>query len=251
MAHTFRALALAGGLIATTLMSVPVRAAAPAPAPGPLPSAFAASHLAPLDQGYHCRGRCGWRDDRRWRRDRVDAGDVLLGAVIIGGLAAIISSENRRKRERDVVVVERDPYIRDARRDRRAPGLEHAANMCADRVEREQPVEAIENVSRTASGWQVSGRTEGGAPFACRIGNDGAIESVDFADGQWSDEAYGAARAGVGLTVPVARSSAVIPPPGPGPRTGLAARALAPAARMPAYPGGPVPGETIPDEPPQ
>jgi hypothetical protein len=249
MAHTFRALALAGGLIATTLMSVPVKA--DAPVPGPLPSAFAASHLAPLAQDYHCRGRCGWRDDRRWRRDRVDAGDVLLGAVIIGGLAAIISSENRRKRERDVVVVERDPYIRDARRDRRASGLESAANMCADRIEREQPVETIENVSRTASGWQVSGRTEGGAPFACRIGNDGAIESVDFADGQWSDEAYGAARAGVGQTVPIARGSAVIPPPGPGPRAGLPALAPAPAARMPAYPGGPIPGETIPDEPPQ
>lgn len=237
MAHTFRALVAAGALATNTLIPVPALAAAPAPAP--IPSAFASSSVQPLGSGYDCWGRCGWGNDRRWRRDRVDTGDVLIGAAIIGGLAAIISSENRRKREREAE--ERNAYVPEPREQPRstpASGLESAANMCTDRIEQERRVEAIENVARTAAGWQVTGLTTDGASFVCRIGNGGGIESVEYgADGQWSDSAYAAARASVGGTVPIAQGNAFVPPPQGD-------------ARMPAYPGGPIPGEEIPEDAP-
>ena len=266
MAQTIRALAMAGAL-AGTVISTPAMAA-PMAAPS-IPSAFATSRFEPLyaATGYHCRGRCGWRDDRRWRRDRVDAGDVVLGAVLIGGIAALISSENRRQRERerDVVVVERDPYIRDRdyRDDRRAPprssgtsGLDNAANMCVDRIEREQRVDTVDNVARTAAGWQVTGALASGGAFECRIGNDGQIETIDYgagasasaSDGQWGDETYAAARTALGGTV---RPDMAVQET----TVRVAGGSAAPAARsvsdrMPAYPGGPIPGEEIPENAP-
>ncbi len=267
MAQTIRALALAGAL-AGTMMSTPGIAAVSV-APPTMPSAFATSQFEPLSvtSGYDCWRGCGWGHDRRWQRDRVDAGDVILGAVLIGGIAAIISSENRRQRDRDVVVVERDPYIRDRdyRDDRRAPprgasatGLDNAANMCVDRIEREQRVDTVDNVSRTASGWQVTGALASGGSFDCRIGNDGRIETVDYGEGyatsssasdsQWSDDSYAAARASVGGTVrpDMAVQETTV-------RVAQGSASSAPRAasdRMPAYPGGPVPGEDIPENAP-
>lgn len=266
MAQMIRALALAGAL-AGTVISAPAMAA-PVAAPT-IPSVFATSRFEPLaaTAGYDCWGRCGWRDDRRWRRNRVDAGDVVLGAVLIGGIAALISSENRRQRERerDVVVVERDPYIRDRdyRDDRRAPprssgasGLDNAANMCVDRIERERRVETVDNVARNAAGWQVTGALAGGGSFDCRIGNDGQIEAVDYgagaaasaSDGQWSDDTYAAARTALGGTVRpdmAVQETTVRVAGGP---AAPASRSV--SDRMPAYPGGPIPGEEIPENAP-
>lgn len=269
MAQTLRALAITGAL-AGTLMAAPAMAAAGA-APPTFPAAFAASQFDPISAAasYDCWRRCGWGHDRRWRRDRVDAGDVILGAVLIGGIAALVSSENRRERERerDVVVVERDPYLRDRdyRDDRRAPprrsgatGLDNAANMCLDRVEHDQRVDTVENVARTASGWQVTGALANGGSFDCRIGNDGRVEAVDYgggfaasatsADDQWSDETYAAARTALGGTVrPDMAVQDTTVRAGQGPATGVPRPV---SDRMPAYPGGPIPGEEIPDNAP-
>jgi len=267
MAQTFRALALAGAL-ASTITSAPAMAVTPV-APPAVFSAFTASQFEPLSvtSSYDCWRGCGWGHDRRWRRDRVDAGDVILGAVLIGGIAAIISSENRRQRDRDVVVVDRDPYnrdrdYRDYRGDRRAPpreasasGLDNAANMCVDRIEREQRVGTVDNVARTSSGWQVTGALANGETFDCRIGNDGRIETVGYGEGyatsgsagdsQWNDDSYAAARASVGGTVRpdmAVQETTVRVAQGP-----AAAGARPSSDRMPAYPGGPVPGEDIPE----
>ncbi len=267
MAQTIRALALAGAL-AGTLTSAPAMAAASA-APAAIPSAFATSQFVPLSvtSGYDCWRRCGWGHDRRWRRDRVDAGDVILGAVLIGGIAAIINSESRRDRDRDVVVVERDPYIRDRdyRDDHRAPprassasGLDNAANMCVDRIERDQRVDTVDNVARTASGWQVTGVLASGGSFDCRIGNDGRIETVNYgegfaasaasADGQWSDDTYAAARSAIGGT---ARPDMAVQETTVRLAQGPASAAPGTVSdRIPAYPGGPIPGEEIPENAP-
>lgn len=268
MAQMTRALVLAS-VLAGTVISTPAMAA-PVAAPT-IPSVFATSRFEPLSAtaGYDCWGRCGWRDDRRWRRNRVDAGGVVLGAVLIGGIAALISSENRRQRERerDVVVVERDPYIRDRdyRDDRRAPprssgasGLDNAANMCVDRIEREQRVETVDNVARNGAGWQVTGALAGGGSFDCRIGNDGRIEAVDYgegfvgsaasAEGQWNDESYAAARTALGGTVRpdvAVQETTVRIAQGP---ASSAPRAV--SDQMPTYPGGPIPGEDIPENAP-
>lgn len=266
MAQTFRALAMMGAL-AGTLLSAPAMATARV-APPPIPSASTFSRFDPISTAvsYDCWRGCGWGHDRRWRRDRVDAGDVILGAVLISGISALISSENRRERDRDVVV-ERDPYRRDRdyRDDRRAPlrgtsasGLDNAAAMCVDRIERDQLVDTVDNVARTASGWQVTGALASGGSFDCRIGNDGRIETVDYgagfaasaegADVQWNDDTYAAARSALGGTVRpdmAVQETTVRIAQGP---ASAAPRSV--SGRMPAYPGGPILGEEIPDNAP-
>ncbi|MFO6447672.1 hypothetical protein ACLBKU_11055 [Erythrobacter sp. NE805] len=272
MAQMFRAGALAVALAATTTVSAPVQASAPA---GSVPSAFALSRYQPqgdVAERHRCRWRgCGWGGgwDRGWRRDRVDAGDVILGAAIIGGIIAIANSAERRERDRDVIVYDRVPRPRDGewvrRDDRRArptgtssgSGLDNAASLCADAAERRGRVESVDSVARNASGWDVTGTLASGEGFRCHIGNDGLIRSVDFGDGfagagngQWSDDAYAAARSGLGGSVrpDLAVQEASV-------EGGAVQVARAPAAaaasRMPAYPGGPIPGEEIPETAPE
>jgi hypothetical protein len=270
MALKTRAPILAGALAVTTFFVSPAAAATmPETGPATLSAAFDHSRFDPASASadWRCRGwGCGWGHRRGWRRNRVDAGDVLLGAAIIGGIAAIASANNNRTREREVVVVERDVRNpdwdqRDTRRsdDRRAAprgtgasGLDNAVNMCLDRIERDVRVDTVDNVERTASGWQVSGVLFNGSSFQCRIGNSGQIDGIDYgggfafaptdaaaprADGQWDDERYANARMALGGTVrpDMAVEGAVMPAP------------QAASAPAPAYPGGPIPGEEIPE----
>ncbi len=224
-------------------------------------------------------GRRGWR--RGWRRHRgVRAGDVLAGVLILGGIAAVASAaNNNRRRERDVVIVERDrdrdryeDRRRDDRRDNRrssgASGLENAVSQCLDRIERDVRVDNVDSVDRTGNGWLVAGSLFNGSSFTCRIGNDGRIADIDYgsfaasndfeerdtgenrfvrdtrAEGQLDDSTYLAARGSV--------ASQPQPRPSDRPVERLAERPAEPlvplsAERAPAYPGGPVPGEEIPE----
>lgn len=160
----------------------------------------------------------------RWyRRNRVDAGDVIGGLLVIGTIAAVASAASkasRNDRYRD-----RDYRYRDYRSDYRRPydsrfgesrGLQNAADMCAREVDRARQVGSVDGVVRSAQGWEVTGSLRTGEPFTCRIGNDGRIETIDYgrrglsgADRQWDDDRYAAARA-------------------------------AQDGAMPAYPGGPI-----------
>jgi hypothetical protein len=266
MAPNIRALALAGALAAATTFAVPAQAAAPAITTIDQ-SAFGASRYDPASTSadWRCRGwRCNRWGHRGWRRNRVDAGDVLIGAAILGGVIAIANSNNRR--DRDVVVVDQNRDWRDDNRrfddrrtDRRntgSSGLDSAVDQCLTRIERDVRVESVDNVERTGRGWLVSGALFNGSQFECRIGNDGRIEGVDFgggfaggdwgaassdaaaprADGQWSDQRYADARMAMGgITQPDLRAAEV------------QTAATASAERLPAYPGGPVPGEEIPE----
>ncbi|MEL6529995.1 MAG: hypothetical protein AAFQ27_08525, partial [Pseudomonadota bacterium] len=131
-------------------------------------------------------GRRGWR--RGWRRHRrgVRAGDVLAGVLILGGIAAVANAaNNNRRRERDVVIVDRDRdrdrnYDRrdDRRDDRRttrrsggSTGLENAVSQCVDRIEQDIRVDNVDSVDRTGQGWLVAGTLFNGSSFLCRIGN--------------------------------------------------------------------------------
>lgn len=279
MALKFRALALAAALAGTNLLTAPAASAATPAGPAAMPgfgasaSAFDDSRFDPTSTvaDWHCRGwGCRRWGHYGWRRNRVDAGDVLIGAAIIGGIAAIASANNRRERDRDVVIVERErerDWRDDSRRynDRRvvrrgsgASGLDSAVDQCLARIERDVRVDTVDNVERTGAGWMVSGALFNGAPFECRIGNNGQIESVDFgsggfsggdwgaapaadssprADRQWSNQRYASARAAIGG---MARPDLAVR------RADLPAGATAVAA-VPAYPGGPIPGDEIPD----
>ncbi|NCP15183.1 MAG: hypothetical protein GW858_13645 [Sphingomonadales bacterium] len=302
MALKIHALAFAGALAGTTMIAAPA-AAAPVSAPLALGTApvtsFDFSRYDPLGATADwrgCRWNCGYGRHRGWRRNRVGAGDVLIGAAILGGVAAILSSNNRRERDRDVVIVDRDlrdrewrtndPRYDDRRYDDRryndrrvtaprgtgASGLDNAVNQCIYRIERDVRVDTVENVERTGAGWLVSGVLFNGSSFQCRIGNSGQIDAIDYdrgfggagysaaplrssgsqADTQWDNQRYASARAAVGGTVrpDIAVQESLVP---------SAVAAGAPYARttttpatsttpaMPAYPGGPIPGEVIPE----
>ncbi len=288
MALTFRAFALASALAGSTLFAAPAFAApvSSGMALGAPSSAFDYSRYDPASDTSdwrRCRWNCGWGGGwgrhRGWRRNRIDGGDVLIGAAIIGGAIAIANSNNRRQRERDVVIVDRDvrnPDWRDDNRryddrrydDRRtsaargagASGLDNAVNQCLDRIERDVRVDMVENVERTGAGWRVSGVLFNGSSFQCRIGNGGQIDGIDYGDGyrdvgslsapanraddsQWDDQRYASARASVGGTVrpdlAVQEASLTSTP--------IPVRTASAGTAMPAYPGGPIPGEAIPE----
>ena len=96
-------------------------------------------------------------------RDKIDAGEVIAGALIIGGLAAILSSgktdryrDGYHYRDRDY----RGGYGRSEKRARKA------INKCIRNVERDArrsgyrfaDVTRIRDIDRTDYGWRVKGR---------------------------------------------------------------------------------------------
>lgn len=144
----------------------------------------------------------GWRD-----RDDIDAGDVITGLLIIGGIAAIASAagggNNRRDRDRDRAREqrerdyryeqerERDYRTRDGREDPRgygndarpewqeSRGIDAAVNRCVGEIERgSQRVESVDQVSRDGQGWRIAGQTNGGVGYACSIDGEGRIRSA-------------------------------------------------------------------------
>jgi len=150
---------------------------------------------------------------RGWRRDRVDAGDVLAGVLILGTVAAIASaaSKDNDREERvppppyrdDSYGYETNTYERDGR------GLDRAVDMCVDEIERGQDrVAGVDGANRNGEGWTVSGALEGGAGFTCRIDNMGRIRAIDIGgaradyapaeNNQYADDVYARARVAQG-----------------------------------------------------
>jgi hypothetical protein len=209
------------------------------------------------------RGGYGWR--RGWRGRRgIRGGDILAGAIILGGIAAVASAANNRRRDRDVVIVERDRRYDDRRdydyrperrrTDRRisgGSGIDNAVSMCLNEVERDVRVDSVDGASRLAEGWVVTGTIYNGESFSCQIDNSGRVSDIDYlgfsssatpdlsapalsasgaAAGQWSDDRYASARADMGS--PAYLDDA------------LEAEDAGSEA-LPAYPGGPLPGEAL------
>lgn len=266
MALNTRALVLTGAVAGATFFASPAAASAaaiPTAGLGVPSSAIGHSRFDPASTtvDYRCRWGCRRGHHRGYGRGRVGAGDVLIGVAIIGGIAAIANSANRRERDRDVVIVERDtrdgaynPRYNtrrndDSRTNNRASsrgsgasGLDNAVDQCLTRIERDVRVDTVDNVDRTGAGWVVNGTLFNGAPFQCRIGNGGQIDAIDYsgdfsralssaspdrAGNQWDDQRYADARMAMGgMTRPLV------------PET---------AEQRPAYPGGPIPGEIIPE----
>ena len=157
----------------------------------------------------------GWGRHRR-HRGGVDAGDVIAGVLILGGIAAVASAASKSSRQRDDYRY-REPY-RDERPEYRperssssASGIDNAVDMCVGQVERgDDRVASVDNASRTGEGWRISGQLDAGGGFSCWIDNDGRIRNVDLDSGyysssyeggeaasQYDDETYARARAQV------------------------------------------------------
>ena len=217
--------------------------------------------LAETAEGWR-RGRWGRRGWRRGRR--VRGGDILAGVLVLGGIAAIASAaNNNNRRDRRVERYERP---RDDRRDTRritrndgAQGLNSAVDQCVSEIQRDVRVDSVDSVDRTAQGWMVRGALFNGTGFSCSIGNDGRIDTIDYgsfgsavgssapqggarAGAQYDDRTYMAMRQARGGAAPYASSDDYRT--GESPAQPLVAT---PSDRLPAYPGGPVPGEEYPE----
>lgn len=133
-------------------------------------------------------------------RDRVDAGDVIAGILILGGIAAVASaaSKNKRRdqeyrypannypqRERTSGDYAEDRDERDDRSERQGwregTGIDDAINRCMDEVSRgSTKIEEVDSVNRDGDGWRVQGRTDGGGNFSCTVDGDGRIRNVNI-----------------------------------------------------------------------
>lgn len=101
---------------------------------------------------------------RHGDRDNIDAGEVIAGALIIGGLAAILSDNDRNDRYRGDRYGYRDEgYSRHGYRHNGGGGRQ-AVNMCVNAVENwanrysRSDVTEIRNIERTAYGYRVTGK---------------------------------------------------------------------------------------------
>jgi hypothetical protein len=161
-------------------------------------------------QGYG-RGY-GYGHGRHHHDDDIDAGDILTGVLILGGIAAIATAAGKGQQE-----PYRYPEDANYRRPEAQPslesrGLDRAADMCVAEVERggDARVDSVDSVGRTGEGWHVGGGLAGGEAWDCWIDNDGHVSDVRLGgyganagdagdhvagDGQWSDEDYARARA--------------------------------------------------------
>lgn len=128
----------------------------------------------------------GWGGWGRHHHDRVDAGDVLAGVLIIGGITAIASAaskaskerrdrpeyrypdQSRPEQDRGYEGADRNPSGTDNRPDwSESGGLNAAVDRCASEVERgDRRIETIESVNRADNGWRVAGHMDGGRDFS-------------------------------------------------------------------------------------
>lgn len=164
---------------------------APAMAAPLQPARGAADYSALADLGWDQgdeqadQWRGGWRS-RGWRgRNRgIDGGDILAGALIIGGIAAIASAASNSSRNGP----NSTRYNDDVR---------SASNQCGAAAAAQSGfgarVERIDNVLRDGNGWRVEGlvgsRNNGVDSFTCGI-SYGRIDYVRFnrANGAWGGD---------------------------------------------------------------
>ncbi len=151
-------------------------------------------------RGY--RGYRGYGYGRGYRRhrNRVDAGDVLAGVLIIGGIAAIASAasknkQDRRSDNRDYRYDQRNDDRRydnrrsDSRSDRGTGSMDMAINVCSNAAERQAGnnarVSEIQSVARDGAGWRVEGGLSGSSQsmFLCGA-TDGRVDFVQLGDGE-------------------------------------------------------------------
>jgi len=232
MARIISRLAASAAIVAAFSMAAAPAVAAPLPVT-PRSAPVAAYGWTPADNTAH-RGPGGYRGYHGHRHnDGIDAGDVVAGLLVIGGIAAIASAASNSNKDREADDYRyREPYPDqrydypdrgydysqppqgDYRGSYSGGGIDNAVNQCVDQVERGQDrVASVDNASRTADGWNISGQLDRGGGFSCRIDNSGRIRGVDVggadsggyysssyqggASGtQWDDQAYARAQAG-------------------------------------------------------
>lgn len=151
-----------------------VRAAPIDRAPLVVPADAALGTALGIESAEHRRWRRGWR-----HRRGLDGGDLLAGALIIGGIAVIASAANNdRRRYRDLP----PPFPAD---DDARFAMDRCGEAAALQAGRGARVERIDGVARDGNGWRVDGvvgSRDGFDPFICGVTN-GRIDYVQFTRG--------------------------------------------------------------------
>ncbi|MDZ4307765.1 hypothetical protein [Allopontixanthobacter sp.] len=240
-------LSSSAGLMAALSLAATPAAAAEIRVPAS-PSATMAQNA--WEAGSVTVNRDRYRGRYRGHRDHIDAGDVIGGLLVIGAIAAVASAVSKPREPRyPAPYPDRAGYNSNSGA---ARGIDRAADMCVREVERDARVGSVDAVERSGNGWRVSGVLFDGNGFTCRIGQDGRIDDVSYGDGsgyrgssgqvddrQWSDDRYADAWGNAGPAAPVPDYSGSEP----------GSSGPVPSGDAPAYPGGPVPGESYEDYP--
>jgi len=163
-------------------------------------------------------------EHRRRYRDRdngIDAGDVIAGVLVLGGIAAIAGAASQSRDRPEHYPYPADPRYRQPSGGYESGGLDRAVDMRVGEIQRGRDrVASVDSAARSGEGWFVSGELEGGAPFTCRIDNSGRIADLEIGDAgyggesdsdgyyapssgpitdnQYDDATYAQARAGIG-----------------------------------------------------
>lgn len=134
-----------------------------------------------------------WGDDwgGGWGRHRshVDAGDILAGILILGGIAAIANAASKNKRDRrdddrrypgDYPRQRSNGYGNDNDQQwQQNGGVDNAVNRCSNEVSRGSGRTAtVDTINRDGDGWRIQGRTAEGRPFACAVDGNGRLRNV-------------------------------------------------------------------------
>ncbi len=185
--------------IAMTLSSLTPAMAAPVMEPLPAPVSHNAGlddlSWSPADETAERHRRYKRYRHYRHRRHRVDAGDIIAGVLILGGIAAVADAAKKsrdRNRDRDYRY---EPNQRYPEQRSQSNELNAAADQCAyaaeERGGRDARVQRIDKVERDGNGWMVEGTIStrsGSDSFKCGVTN-GRIDYVQIdGDGSYRDD---------------------------------------------------------------
>lgn len=144
----------------------------------------------------------GWGGGHHRHHDRIDGGDIVAGAVVLGVIAAIVSSGSKAKRDREAAETrypdDRYPSEPARRDDRRAGAIsseDEAVDACAmaaeQRAGQAASVRDIARVGKSPDGWDVEGvieqrsgwrdRSADRRDFTCSV-RFGEVDSVYIED---------------------------------------------------------------------
>jgi hypothetical protein len=141
--------------------------------------------------------------------DGVDAGDVLAGLLIVGGIAAIALAASHSSQQHQVqtdqdyrdypsqpddntyrpepnrldtyreALPPNDDYRSHPGYARPAVSADGAVDACVGAIENGQRgVESIDSANREGSGWRIAGRDRAGHDFTCAVDGQGSIRGV-------------------------------------------------------------------------
>lgn len=137
----------------------------------------------------------------RYDRDGISAGEIIAGAVVLGGLAAVLSGGNNGRNDRyGYEYDDRYDYNRAGYNyDNRGGGSRAAVNQCVTSVERwangysRSEVTQVRSIERTGSGYRVKGNVVVQEGPRARNYNDGYGYNADrYNQGSRNDRnAYG------------------------------------------------------------